>query len=80
MGPNHFMKKTMSDRVILISFLAGPIHKLFKSGVHFAVRWILRFLGAIICWFGAKPCINYYPIQNSRQERIIENDALLFLY
>ena len=28
----------MSDRVILISFWLGPIHKLFKSGVHFAVR------------------------------------------
>ena len=45
-GPEPFYEKTMSDRVILISFLAGPIHKLFKSGVHFAVRWILRFLGA----------------------------------
>ena len=48
MGPNHFYeKKTMSDRVILIAFLAGPIHKLFKS-VHFAVRWILRLLGLFI--------------------------------
>ena len=41
------MKKTMSDRVILIHFWLGPIHELFKSGVHFAVRWILRFLGPI---------------------------------
>ena len=38
----------MSDRAILISFLAGPhIHKLFKSGVHFAEWWILRFLGPL---------------------------------
>ena len=36
----------MSDKVILISFLAGPlVHKPLKSGVHFAVRWILIFLG-----------------------------------
>ena len=41
----------MSDRVNLISFLAGPIHKLFKSGVHFAVRWILRFLVTMIIFF-----------------------------
>ena len=40
-----FYEKTMSDKVLLISFLAGPIHKLFKSGVYFAVKWILRFLG-----------------------------------
>ena len=44
--PKLFNEKTMSDKVILISFL-GPIHKLFKSGVHFAVRRILRFLGPI---------------------------------
>ena len=49
MGPNHFEKKNMSDRVILTTFLAWPIIlKLFESGVHLAVRWILRFLGPII--------------------------------
>ena len=37
----------MSDRVLLISILARPHHKLFKSDVHFDVRWILRFLGPI---------------------------------
>ena len=44
--PELFYEKTMSDKVILISFLAGPlVHKPLKSGVHFAVRWILIFLG-----------------------------------
>ena len=48
MGLNHFMKKTMIDIVIRISFLAWPnTFKLFKSGIHFAVRWIIRFLGPI---------------------------------
>ena len=37
-GPETFYEKTMNDRVILISFLVGPIHTLFKSGVYFAVR------------------------------------------
>ena len=38
MGSNHFMGKKIGVMgVILISF--------FKSGVHFAVRWILMFLG-----------------------------------
>ena len=39
----------MSDKVILITLIAGPIDKLFKSGIHFAVMWILRFLGSIFC-------------------------------
>ena len=34
-GPEPFYEKTMSDRVIWL----GPIHKQFKSGVHFAVRY-----------------------------------------
>ena len=42
-----FYEKIMSDRVILIPFGLGPIYKLFKSVVHFAVRWISRFLGPI---------------------------------
>ena len=46
-GPELFYKKTMRVRVIWISFVAGPIHKLFKSGVHFAVRCILWFLRPI---------------------------------
>ena len=46
MGPEPFYEKTMSDREILISFLAET--KLFKSGVYFAVRWISRFLRPII--------------------------------
>ena len=37
----------MSDRVILISFLAGPILR-FKSGVHLAVR--LRFKVIKVSW------------------------------
>ena len=40
----------MSDRVILISFLAGPILR-FKSGVHLAVRLrfkVIKVFGPII--------------------------------
>ena len=37
----------MSSRVNLIAFWLGPIKKLFISGVHFTLRWILRFLGPI---------------------------------
>ena len=46
-GTKIFYEKTMSDRVVLISFWLDPIHKLFKYGVQFAVRWILRSLGSI---------------------------------
>ena len=48
-GPNHFMKKKLwVIELLWFHFWLGPIHKLFKSDVHFAVRWILRILGPFI--------------------------------
>ena len=67
-GPKLFYEKTMSDRIIQISFLVVHIHKLFKSGVQFTVRWILRFLGTI------------FKFQMARQNFILPIKILNFAY
>ena len=62
MGPIHFVR-TINVLLKWTYFWLGPIYKLFKSHVNYALMWILRILGPI------KFCKG--PIKNS-------NDPLKF--
>ena len=46
-GPIHFVRKLLMFRLNGLYFWLGPIHKLFKSHVNYALMWILRILGPI---------------------------------
>ena len=73
-GPKPFYEKLWVIE-FWFHFWLGPIRKLFKSGVHFAVRQILRFLGPII--FSKWPILmafyildQKYLCKNSRALRV----------
>ena len=47
MGPIHFVRKLLMFCLNGLYFWFGPIYKLFKSHVNYALMWILRILGPI---------------------------------
>ena len=47
MGPIHFVRKLLMFCLNGLYFWLGPIYKLFKSHVNYALMWILRILGPI---------------------------------